>query len=105
VGEAIIMHVKLIPGMTLRQKETIRDKRRGEFLEYGVKVPGLLKSSRQHILSATGDDACRYDSVFKLEGILAPVIGFLLGKQLRLGFTSMTVSLKQRAQDKTAAAA
>ena len=98
IGSPIIMWVKLIPGITLRQKETIFAKRPGEFLEYGINIPLLLKSSRQHIITSTSDSSCRYDSIFRLEGPLAPVVGFFMEKQLRQGFTDMTMSIKEQAQ-------
>ncbi len=98
IGAPIIMWVKLIPGITLRQKETIFNKREGEFLEYGIRVPLLLKSSRQHIIRATSDSSCRYDSIFRLKGPLAPVVGGLLGKRLRAGFNGMTLGVRSESE-------
>ncbi len=93
-GSPIIMHVKVIQAFTMRQKETIRDNREGEFLEYGINIPGLLHSTRQHKLKATSDKTCQYESVFCLKGPLAPIVGFILGKNLRRGFIDMTTGLK-----------
>ena len=96
-GEAIIMWVKLLP-FILRQKETIRRNDGAGFMEYGIHIPGLLHSTRQHILSADNAQSCHYHSVFRLEGILAPVVGAMLGKQLRKGFSSMTEAVKTRTE-------
>jgi len=99
VGSPIIMHVNVFPGFAMRQKETILANRPGEYIEYGIKIPlNILSSSRQHIIKSTSDSSCRYDSIFRLEGLLAPVVGFLLGNRLRKGFIGMTMGIKDRAE-------
>lgn len=97
VGAPIVMYLRLTPGMTLRQKETVLAKRDGEFLEHGVTLPYLFKSSRQHIITATSGSTCRYESIFTLEGPLAPLINFLLKSWLRKSFLSMSFAVKDRA--------
>jgi hypothetical protein len=100
VGSAIDMKVMLFPFMAISQKETILANDQGEFLEYGINMPlGMLFSSRKHILTETGTNSTNYKSVFVLRGWLSPVMGFLIGSQLRRGFRDMTWGIAERAQD------
>ena len=72
----------------------------GEFLEYGINIsPGILSSSRKHILTETGTNTTNYKSVFVLKGWLSPLVGFLVGSQLRRGFNDMTSGIAERAED------
>lgn len=98
VGSAIIMHVELIPGMLLRQKETIFDNEFERLLSYGVNLPLLLKSRRQHILTPLADGKSEYESTFVLKGCLAPIVKFALEKRLRQGFEGMTKGLIKQAE-------
>ena len=100
VGSAIDMKVKLFPFMEITQKETILANDEGELLEYGVNMPlGMLFSSRKHILTEMGTNSTNYKSVFVLKGWLSPVVGFLVGSQLKRGFREMTSGIAERAQD------
>ena len=99
VGSPITMKVRVLPFIAMPQKETVRQNREGEFLEYGIKIPfGMLASSRQHRLSAMDEGTTRYESVFVLSGWLAPVVRVLLGAQLRRGFADMTAGVVSRSQ-------
>jgi uncharacterized protein YndB with AHSA1/START domain len=98
-GTPIRMKVRLTPRIVINQKEKIIANREGEYLEYGINIPpGLLRSSRQHRLQAIGEGATLYESVFILEGLLAPVVQWLLGDHLMQGFLAMTDALVQRSQ-------
>jgi hypothetical protein len=100
VGSAIKMKVRVLPFITLPQNETIFQNEEGTFLEYGIKIPGgILSSSRQHILTATGLNTTLYESVFILKGFLAPLVGYLLGSQLQRGFSDMTHGVAKRSLD------
>lgn len=97
VGSPIVMTVKVLPFMPMKQKETILKHTPGEFLEYGVNIPlGILSSSRQHILSSNDSNNTTYESVFILKGLLSSLVGFLLGAQLRRGFGDMTNGIARR---------
>ena len=96
-GSAIIMHVKIWQSFALRQKETVRFNKEQEFLEYGVAIPGLLKSIRQHKLQNLADNQCRYQSYFALQGPLAPFVKALMGKRLQQGFKKMTDAIENTA--------
>lgn len=98
VGSSIIMHVKLIPGILLRQKETILDNDFEALLSYGVNIPFLLNSRRQHILTALKDGNSEYESTFIIKGLLAPAVKFMLEKRLRNGFSGMTDGLIKQAE-------
>ncbi|NRA41407.1 MAG: SRPBCC domain-containing protein [Pseudomonadales bacterium] len=97
-GKAIFMWVKLLP-FTLKQRETIRHNDGKSFMEYGVHIPGLLYSTRQHKLETDQPASCLYHSIFRLEGLLAPLIGGLLNKRLKHGFSAMTEALKLRCEE------
>jgi hypothetical protein len=43
-----------------------------------------------HILKSLDVNTTQYQSVFVLKGILSPIVGMLLGRQLRRGFSEMT---------------
>jgi hypothetical protein len=97
VGAPIKMKVKVLPFMAMPQKETILQNREEEFLEYGIRIPmGILSSYRQHILTATDADTTQYESVFILKGLLAPLVGLLLGPLLKRGFGDMTDGVASR---------
>lgn len=96
-GSPIKMKVKVFLFMAMPQKETIFKNKKGEFLEYGIKIPfGTLSSSRQHILTAVDENTTQYESVFILKGWFSSVVGFLLGSQLRRGFSDMTQGIVGR---------
>ncbi|NRB37246.1 MAG: SRPBCC domain-containing protein [Pseudomonadales bacterium] len=100
VGAPIIMHVALIPGILLRQKETILSNQAESLLEYGIKIPFLLSSSRKHILKNTEAGQCEYESLFVLKGPLSPLVNLLLGGRLRLAFLNMTDALVIQSEKK-----
>ncbi|HEY9035611.1 MAG TPA: SRPBCC domain-containing protein [Pseudomonadales bacterium] len=97
VGAPIIMRVKLLPFLTLRQKETVLRHTPHTLLEYGIRIPGLLVSSRQHRLTAITADTTEYESVFLLQGMLSPLVNLILGAPLKRGFLEMTRGVAQQA--------
>ena len=99
VGTPIVMKVRLLPRLTIRQRETVRAHEDGRLIEYGIDLPmGLLRSSRRHVLTPVGAGTTRYDSEFVLEGRLAPLVDRLLGARLRQGFDDMTAGIARRAE-------
>ena len=99
VGSSIVMKVRLLPSLTITQKETIQQNRPGEFLAYGINIPlSILSSTRQQILTAIDEKTTRYESVFILKGALSPVVAALLEKSLTKGFSDMTDGLVARAE-------
>ena len=93
------MTVAVVKSKPMRQVETVRENRQLEFLEYGIELPfGLLRSTRQHILTPLPEGNCAYQSVFSLKGPLAIFPKLLLGKNLLRGFTEMTDAIKARAE-------
>lgn len=100
VGSPIVMKVKLLPLMTLTQKETILTHAPGELIEYGIQLPfGLLSSSRKHIVCFVDKNNTRYESRFQLTGVLSPLVKMMMGSKLQKGFTLMSVGLKSRAME------
>lgn len=98
VGSPIVMKVRLLPSLTITQKETIQQNRPGEFLAYGINIPlSILSSTRQQILTAIDENTTRYESVFILKGLLSPLVSMMLKAQLTRGFSEMTEGLVRRA--------
>lgn len=104
VGTPIVMKVRLLPHLTIRQRETVRVNEDGRLIEYGIDLPlGLLRSSRRHVFTAVDAATTRYDSEFVLDGRLARLVDRLLGRRLRQGFEDMTADLARRAREVHAA--
>ena len=98
VGSPIVMKVRLLPSLTITQKETIQQNRSGEFLAYGINIPlSILSSTRQQILTTIDENTTRYESVFILKGFLSPLVSLMLKTQLTRGFSEMTEGLVKRA--------
>ena len=96
-GTPITMRVRVLPFMAMPQKETVRQNRAGEFLEYGIKLPlGMLASTRHHQLTAIDNSTTHYESAFVLSGWLAPLVRLLLSAQLKRGFNDMTRGIAHR---------
>lgn len=101
VGKPIMMWVRVLPWFAMPQRETVFAHRAGEFLEYGIKLPlGMLRSSRQHVVTAVDENHAQYDSIFRLQGWFAPVVKLLLKGQLQRGFNDMTSGVVARAEAK-----
>lgn len=96
-NSSIVMKVKLLPLITLKQTETVRINKEEQLLEYGIHIPGLLHSSRKHVLQEIHGNT-EYESSFQLTGLLAPVVGLFMSTVLNKGFTGMTDALVNRAE-------
>lgn len=97
-GSPIILYIKLMPGFIMRKKEIIHNIHTGEVLEYGMTIPRLITSSTRYKITQTSNSTCRYETIFKMDGPLAPFVSFVLGRRLRVGFLFMTAAIKDRAQ-------
>ena len=93
VGSPIIMRVRMFPAFVFRQKETIYANEAETLMEYGVRLPVLLRSTRQHVLNKVDEQTTAYESHFRIEGLLAPLVTFVLGRRLKSGFAAMTEGL------------
>ena len=99
IGSPIVMKVRLMPSLTITQKETIQQNRPGEFLAYGINIPlSILSSTRQQILTTIDENTTRYESVFILKGALSSLVSVLMKKNLTQGFSDMTDGLVARAE-------
>lgn len=99
VGDPIVMRVRVLPCFAQPQTEFIMEHEAEKLLSYGIKGDplGALKSFRSHRLSALPDGGTRYQSFFQLSGWFAPVVGILLGRNLRRGFREMSQAIADRA--------
>ncbi len=99
-GGAITMKVALLPPRTMMQKEYIVSVDEGRGFAYSMKPApaGLLRSIREQNIVDLGDGRSRYSSHFQLDGRLAPVVGAVLGANLRRGFTGNADGLARRAE-------
>jgi uncharacterized protein YndB with AHSA1/START domain len=100
VGAAMDMRVRVLPFMTQSQREWITSVEPGVGFCYGLapRGAGALSSERCHRITAEGPNRCRYESRFAIDGWLSGIIGGLLGRQLRRGFTEMSAAVKARAE-------
>lgn len=100
VGEPIVMRVRVLPFFAQPQTEFIMEHEPEKLLSYGIKGDplGALKSFRSHRLSTLPEGGTRYRSFFQLSGWFAPVVGLLLGRNLRRGFREMSQAIADRAE-------
>ena len=98
-GDPIDLRVALT-SRPQKQREWILSHTPGEQFTYSMKPAplGLLRSRRQHKVSALGPARCRYESHFELAGTLRPLVTALLGSNLKRGFAGMTAGIKTRAE-------
>jgi uncharacterized protein YndB with AHSA1/START domain len=100
-GGAIEMRVALLPGRLIKQVEYVNWVTDGAGFSYSMKPApaGLLRSVREQYVEDLGDGSSRYRSHFQLDGPLSPVVGALLGHNLRRGFDGVATALKGRAEE------
>ncbi|MET9326330.1 SRPBCC domain-containing protein [Tsukamurella sp. NPDC003166] len=100
-GGAIVMRVALRPPKLMTQKEFIVSVDEGRGFSYAMKPApgGLLRSIREQGIVDLGDGRSRYTSHFQLDGPLSPVVGAVLGGNLRRGFTGNVDGLVRRAEE------
>jgi hypothetical protein len=98
-GDPIDLKVALM-SKPQQQREWILSHTPGVEFSYSMKPAplGLLRSRRQHKVSALGAGRCRYESHFELAGALRPLVTALLGANLQRGFAGMTGGIKSRAE-------
>lgn len=97
VKSAIRMKVKVLPYLTVPQKETIFEHIPGTKLSYGITIPfGALKSYRSHVLTSISDDETVYESSFELSGWLSPLVDAMMGSSLKKGFDGMSNGILRR---------
>ncbi|GAA1096931.1 SRPBCC domain-containing protein [Tsukamurella spumae] len=99
-GGAIVMRVALRPPKVMTQKEFIVSVDEGRGFAYAMKPApaGLLRSIREQSIVDLGDGRSRYTSHFQLDGPLSPVVGAILGGNLRRGFEGNADGLVARAE-------
>lgn len=100
VGAPIEMRVRIFPFLTQPQREWISEAAPEKGFAYVMRgMPrALLASHRSHALEALGEGRTRYVSRFALEGALAPLVAFLMGRRLEVGFAAMGAALKRQAE-------
>lgn len=99
-GSPIDMKVRLVGPKLKQQREFIRTHTPGKEFSYNMKPAplGLLSSERSHEVTALEGGRTRYVSHFQLNGPVAPVVAYLLGRALTTGFEGMTEAVKTRAE-------
>jgi hypothetical protein len=99
-GSPIDMRVRVLPFVAQPQRETIFEHEPGRRLSYGLApMPlGALASRRSHTVESMSAERARYESDFRLDGWLAPVVQGLLGRRLAAGFAAMSAAIKARAE-------
>jgi hypothetical protein len=101
VGAPISMRVRIFPCWAQPQRERIFEHTPGCLLCYGVRgMPlGSLVSRRCHEVRPLEARRTLYESRFELNGWLAPLVRFLLGRRLASGFHAMTEAIRARAEE------
>ena len=101
VGDPIDMRVHVFRSFAQPQRETITHHEPGRRFCYGVPdMPfGAMRSQRCHQVSRLEGGRTVYQSHFDLSGWLSPIVSFLLGRQLRRGFSEMTRAIRGRSQE------
>lgn len=99
-GDPIVMRVRVLPFYAQPQTEIVNENIEGEKFSYNMKpLPmGLLHSYRYHMITPVDDKQCTYKSSFALMGPFSFFVKFLLGGNLRRGFTEMSEAVKARAE-------
>ena len=98
-GDPIDLHVHLF-SKPQWQREFMTEFVSGRGFAYSMKpVPiGALSSRRSHAIEVLDEAHCVYESCFRLQGWLMPVVRGLLGRRLRAGFAVMNEGVRQRAE-------
>ena len=97
-GTPIKMKVRL--GSRIRkQTETIHECIEEKLIDYRTILPlHILKTVRQHRLSAEDENTTKYESVLIIKGLASPIVELFFGRQLKKGFTDMTEGIRMRAE-------
>ena len=98
-GDAIDLHVQLF-SRPQWQREFMTDFVAGRGFAYSMKpVPlGALSSRRSHAIESLDEARCVYESCFRLQGWLMPLVRSVLGRRLQAGFAVMNEGVRQRAE-------
>ena len=98
-GDAIDLRVQLF-ARPQWQREYMTEFAAGRGFAYSMKpVPaGALSSRRSHSIEALDAERCVYESCFRLQGWLMPLVRSVLGRRLKAGFAVMNEGVRQRAE-------
>lgn len=102
VGTPVVMRVVMADRWALSQTETLREVVPAQRLVWALDIgmPWLLAAERVQTLEAT-PEGCRYTTVDTIEGLLSPVVHWIFGRSLQVGFAGMAEALGQRVQTLT----
>lgn len=104
-GDAVDMSVRMSRlGLTVRQREHVREVREGGRLRWGMKLGArwLLSGERDQRIQGLGAGRSRYTTEDVIAGALAPLVWLIFGPSLDDGFAAMTGALKREAERRAA---
>src|SRR5690606_40113924 len=103
-GDAVDLSVRMSRlGLTVQQREHLREVREGERLRWGMKLGArwLLSGERDQRIEPLGAGRSRYTTEDTIAGALAPLVFLIFGPSLEEGFAAMTRALKIEADRKS----
>jgi len=99
VGEPVGFQVRMKPDWIRYQGEIFAHVQAPELLAWRIQNPNIfLKAVRYQYLTDTAEGHTRYQTWEYFSGILAPLLGVMVLKHVRLGFADVAAALKERAE-------
>ena len=90
-GTPIVMKMKLLGGIVIKQKERIFENNGSTLFSSGINLPlNFLSSIRHHKRSNQNNGDTVYESFFELRGFLSPMIKLLMASSFRAVLIGMT---------------
>lgn len=100
IGSVVRLTVRL-HGLTVRQRLTITAITPPRLLVWvlDIGLPWLIRAERTQTITAIDADRCRYETTDRIRGLLAPVVGLMMGSALRSGFALHSEALSCRVEE------
>jgi len=101
IGGPVKMRVRL-GRLTIPQTEWLREVTPPWRIVWAMDIglPWLIGAERVQTVEALPGGGCRYTTVDTIFGLLSPVVEWLLGGALRVGFEQVVAGLRARALDR-----
>ena len=100
LGSDVGLHVQMNPKETMLVVEKLKVNDQEKQLSWGKQTlhPALLDAQRDQVLTVIDENTTRYVTVDVLEGLLAPLMMALYGKDIKKGFDAVALALKARCE-------
>lgn len=99
VGGTAVLHVQLGRKRVV-QRLVVHAVKPGEMFAWGSTIgPAFVfEAAREQAIERLGDRRCRYRTHERFEGLLAPLVGALYGRDVQRGFEDMAEAFKRRVE-------